>query len=253
MKDQLVNELIKYFLDESDRPNVDIPKIYANKRALLRGLINMREPKKIDEKILEKEDKLLNEELKEKNITDVSSLDGKIILLNKDITEIKCDAIVNNSDETMLGCFIPNHACINNQIHTYAGIRLRLKCFEITKGKKLSTSKVVLTDSYNLPCKYIIHTIGPVIENDITKDDIENLKSCYINSLELAKKNNIKTITFPCISTGNRHFPKDLAAKTVIQTVKEYLKEDNYFEKVIFSVYTLEDNNLYEKYINEIK
>ena len=239
MKDQLVNDLLKYFLDEADKDNIEIPDNYVNKRTLLTGLINQRPAKPISEDVLKEEDLLIKEELEDKKIIDVNELEGKYILLNNDITTLKVEAIVNPCDERMLGCFTPNHNCIDNQVHTNAGIRLRLKCSEIMRGDLLGNGKVVLTDAYNLPCKYIIHTVGPEIDGEVTDENISNLVACYQNALEIAKNNNIKQIAFPCISTGRHSFPSKLACEIAIKTIKAFVKEYDVFDKIIFSTITL--------------
>ena len=247
MKDQLVNDLLKYFLDEADKDNIEVPDNYVNKRTLLTGLINQRPAKPISDDVLKEEDLLIKEELQDKKIIDVNELEGKFILLNSDITALKVEAIVNPCDERMLGCFIPNHNCIDNQVHTNAGIRLRLKCSEIMRGDMLGPGKVVLTDAYNLPCKYIIHTVGPEIEEEVTDDNISNLVACYQNALEIAKNNGIKQIAFPCISTGRHSFPSKLACEIAIKTVKAFVKEYDVFDKIIFSTFTLENYAIYEE------
>lgn len=248
MKEKIVDELLEYFIKEDKRLNVSIPDDYEDKRMLLRGIINIREPKAISEEILNLEDKLLELELKDKNIINAIDLDNKVSLYQGDITCIKCDAIVNACNEYLLGCFIPNHSCIDNQIHTYSGIRLRLKCNEIMNGNILNNGKVVLTDSYNLPCKYVIHTVGPQVYGSITKDNETDLKNCYINLLDISKKNNIRTIVFPCISTGVYGYPKEDAASIAYNTVVDYLKDNSkYFDKVVFNVFTDEDRGIYER------
>lgn len=247
MKDQLVNDLLKYFLDEADKDNIEIPDNYVNKRTLLTGLINQRPAKPISEDVLKEEDLLIKEELEDKKIIDVNELEGKYILLNNDITTLKVEAIVNPCDERMLGCFTPNHNCIDNQVHTNAGIRLRLKCSEIMRGDLLGNGKVVLTDAYNLPCKYIIHTVGPEIDGEVTDENISNLVACYQNALEIAKNNNIKQIAFPCISTGRHSFPSKLACEIAIKTIKAFVKEYDVFDKIIFSTFTLENYAIYEE------
>ena len=198
--EQLLNELIKYFLEEADHPIIDIPKNYVNKREFLRGLLNVREAKQLPIEIINKENDLLQAELKEKNVIDINSFENKFSLWQGDITLIKCDGIVNPSTSNLLGCFKPNHNCVSNKIHTYAGISLRLKCREITKGQEIETCKVIMTDGYNLPCNYIIHVVKPEI-NELNEDIINQIKKTYINVLDMAKKNNIKTICIPNINT----------------------------------------------------
>ena len=241
---QLVNDLIKYFLDEADHPVIDIPENYINKREFLRGLINVREAKSIPNNIIEKENELLSLELKGKNITDINDFSDKLSLWQGDITTIRCDAIVNLANDNLLGCFKPNHNCVNNKVHSYAGISLRLKCKEITRGNTIEVGKVILTNGYNLPCKYIIHAVKPEIEDKLTDDIINQINNFYVNSFELAKKNNIKTICIPNLNSTNADLKNDIA-KISMDSIKKYLKNDNYFEKVVFNVYTLDKYDIY--------
>ena len=173
-------------------------------------------------------------ELKDKIITDSKDIDiieNKMGIFLGDITTIKCDAIVNAANSAMLGCFTPNHSCIDNQIHTYAGIRLRLECEKILNGKIEKTGSAILTKAYNLPSNYIIHTVGPIVDRKVTKKNKEDLETCYISCLELARKNNIKIVAFPSISTGVFRFPKDEASKIAVNTVRRYLEKYNdYFD-----------------------
>lgn len=251
-KELLVDKLLDYFIKEdSNYKNIIIPKKYLEKRILLRGIINMRLPKKIDNSILELEDKLLWLELAEKNITSVSDIipiEGRLCLFKGDITTLKIDAIVNVGNSKLLGCFIPNHSCIDNAIHTYAGIRLRLECNDIMGGEELAVASAKITEAYNLPSKYVIHTVGPMVGNSLTDKEIDELRNCYISCLDLARINNIKTIAFPAISTGVFHFPKDKASEIAVNTVREYLHDyPNSFLKVVFNVYTKEDQECYER------
>lgn len=258
MKEELVDKLIEYLKNENKSLKDDItPSSYIEKRKYLRGLINMRPPMPIDESILELEDKLLELELKEKDITDVAALkevDNKIIVWQGDITTLKIDAIVNACNSSLLGCFVPNHTCIDNIIHTSAGIRLRLECNSIMKGMEEPNGNARLTKGYNLPSKYVIHTVGPIVNRNVTKENIEDLTNCYKSSLELARHNNIRTIAFPCISTGLFHFPKESAAKIAINTIKDYLfKYPDAFDKIVFNTYLDEDKKIYDEYVREMK
>lgn len=243
--EQLLNELIKYFLEEADHPIIDIPKNYVNKREFLRGLLNVREAKVLPSEIIEKENELLKLELKEKNIIDINEFENKFSLWQGDITLISADAIVNLCDSKLLGCFKPNHNCVSNKIHTYAGVSLRLKCKEITKGQEIETCKVIMTDGYNLPCDYIIHVVKPEII-EINEETINQIKKVYKNVLDMAKKNNIKTICVPNINVESSL--KEKVAEVTINTIKGYLKGDTYFEKVVFNIFTLDDYNIYKNY-----
>ena len=251
-KEELVDKLLDYFLNEDERlKDYRIPNNYEDKRLFLRGIINIRPPYEISEDILELEDELLKLELKEKNIADVNSLDfveDKICLYLGDITTLIVDAIVNACNSSLLGCFIPNHSCIDNAIHTYAGIRLRLACNKIMQGKEEEVGKAKITLAYNLPSKYVIHTVGPIVRGKLNDKEKDELKNCYISCLDLARENNIKTIAFPAISTGVFSFPKDDASKIAVSTVRDYLvKYPDAFERVIFNVFTKEDLSYYER------
>lgn len=246
--ESLVNELIKYFLDEKDHPIIDIPESYVNKRELLRGLINVREPKQLSQDIINKENELLQLELKEKEIVNALDFKDKLSLWQGDITTIKVGAIVNYATPKLTGCFTPNHNCIDNKIHSNAGISLRLKCKEITSGEEIATTKVVLTKGYNLPCKKIIHVVEPDLDN-INEEVKEEIKESIINVLDLAKNNNIDTICIPNMPAK----PEDKyeVAKILFNTVNDYLKDDTFFKKVIINVFTLENYDIYNELFNK--
>ena len=251
-KNELVDKLLDYFVNENKRfLEYERPNNYNEKRIFLRGIINMRLPYPLDEEILKMEDNLLQLELKDKLITDVNDIpltDDKIGLWRGDITTLRIGAIVNACNEKLLGCFIPNHSCIDNAIHTYAGIRLRLTCNEIMKGRDEETGKAKITDAFNLPSDYVIHTVGPIVYQKVTDKERKELENCYIACLDLAKENNIRTIAFPSISTGVFHFPKDEASEIAVRTVRNYLeKEPMAFDKIIFNVFTEEDMDYYER------
>lgn len=244
--DTLVNELIKYFLEEKEHPIIDMPDSYVNRRELLRGLINVRPTVYLDEEIIKKEDNLLQLELQEKEIKDVNDFKDKLNLWQGSITEIKVGAIVNYATPKLTGCFKPNHNCIDNNIHSNAGIALRLKCKEISRENEIEVSKVVLTEGYNLPCDYIIHTVKPDNEN-VNEEVLEELKNCIINSFDLAKNNGIDTICIPNFPVKNED--KEEVAKVMTATIKDYLKGDTFFKKVVLNVFTLDSYNIYSKYI----
>lgn len=251
-KEEIVNKLLTYFLSEAGYDNNILDDYDINKkRKLLRGLINERNPKEISEDILKLEDELLKIELEEKGITDVKDIpevDNKISIWQGDITTLKVDAIVNAANEYGLGCFIPNHSCIDNAIHTYAGIRLRLERNNILQGKLVNTGGSIITPAYNLPSKYVIHTVGPIVNNVLTNKEIKELEKCYVSCLDLARENNIKTIAFPAISTGVFHFPKDEASKIAVSVVRNYIsKYPEAFTKVIFNVFSKEDYEYYAR------
>lgn len=259
--------LINYLLKENKEIKIDkLPIKKEDKKILYRSLCNIREAKPISEEYILVENEYLKEELKNKvinNVKDIKTISDtikksnlknakRICLWQGDITTLNIDAIVNAANSRGLGCFIPCHKCIDNQINTFAGIRLRLECNEIMKEKNynLKTSGVIITKGYNLPSKYIIHTVGPIIYNQVTNLEKKQLEDCYINVLELAIKNKIRNIAFPCISTGEFKFPKEIACKIAVDTIDNFLSNHiKEFDKVIFNVYNEEDFYLYEKYI----
>ena len=242
--EQILNELIKFYLDEGDHPIIDIPKNYVNKRDFLRGLLNVREAKPVPQEIIEKENELLQYELSEKKLVDINDVNYKLFLWQGDITNVKCDAIIHLTDGKMLGCMKPNHNCTSNKINTYAGVGLRLKCKEITKGQTVEVSKVIITDSFNLPCDKIIHAVKPEFE-ELTDEVRNQIKNMYINALEVASKNNIKTIAIPNLSVPSNY--KEEIALLTVNTLKEYLSNNDAIEKVMLNVYTLDDYNIFSK------
>lgn len=245
----LINELIK---ENSRYSNIVIPKNEVEQKALLRGLLNVRMPNDISKEFLKIQDEYLQEECKSKGITDLKDLkpiENDIYLWQGDITTLKCDSIVNACNCDLLGCFYPNHKCIDNAIHTFSGIQLRLACNEIMvkQGYKEETGMAKITLAFNLPCKYVIHTVGPIVRGKLTEKDCDLLKSCYISSLEIAEKNHLNSIAFCCISTGEFHFPNDKASEIAINTVKEYKEKTNSKIKVIFNVFKDKDYEIYRK------
>ena len=149
----------------------------------------------------------------------------------------------------MTGCYIPNHRCSDHAIHTFAGVELRLACAELMEqqGYPEPTGQAKITPAFNLPCRYVLHTVGPIIDGHVTKKDKELLASCYRSCLELAAENNLESVVFCCISTGEFHFPNELAAEIAVQTVKEFLKKQTSVKKVIFNVFKDLDKAIYEK------
>lgn len=255
--------LIKYLLEDGKHSVESLPKDEVSKKSLYRALVNVREPNPISTEFLEEEDKYLQEELAKVEVTDVSSLNtvkenypnnrlknsDKICIWRGDITKLKVGAIVNAGNSQGLGCFLPNHNCIDNQINTFAGVRLRLACNEIMKNLdyNLETGKAIITKGYNLPAEYVIQTVGPIIEDEVSKEDEELLADCYRNSLKLATQNGIRTVSFPCISTGVFRFPKDLASKVAIKTVDEFITENqDKIDRVVFNLWSEEDIEVYE-------
>jgi len=250
-----LNFLIEYLLQErKEKLNIEVLSI-EDKKKLFRSLCNIREPKETDDNFLKIQDEYLQEELKQKGIVENienSRVKDKIYLWKGDITRLKIEAIVNAANSAGIGCFIPCHKCIDNSIHSASGIQLRLECDKKMEDiKNLKTGQAFITKAYNLPSKYVIHTVGPIIYEKATDKEINELKNCYLNSLELAKEKNIKEIAFCCISTGEFRFPKGKASKIAIKTIKDYLKQNDYFEKIVFNVFTDEDYYIYLKNLGD--
>ena len=245
--------LIKELLSEnSEYKNIEIPKSESEQKLLLRALFNVRTPGVKDSEFMSVQDEYLKESAKRKGITDISALtpkQGDIYLWQGDITALKCDAIVNAANSALLGCFCPNHGCIDNAIHTFAGIELRLACNKIMQkqGHKEPNGKAKITPAFNLPCNYVIHTVGPIVNGKLKEKDCEVLKSCYRSCLKIADENNLKSIAFCCISTGEFHFPNKKAAEIAIETVKRYKAETRSKIKVIFNVFKDRDKEIYER------
>lgn len=251
-KSEKLDLLIKELSSESI-----IPHDYDAKWRLYRGLVNQRPPMPISQQYLDIERELLEEIAKEKGVVYpsdlVATLDcDRTFLWQGDITRLAVDAIVNAANKNMLGCFNPNHNCIDNIIHTYAGVPLRSECNNLMEmqGHPEPTGKAKITKGHALPAKHVIHTVGPIVTGSVTKENKDLLKSSYLSSLELAEKNALTSIAFPCISTGVFSFPNDAAADIAISTVNEYLKSSNSNIKVIFNVFTDKDKNIYENKLN---
>ncbi|MFQ7446417.1 protein-ADP-ribose hydrolase [Intestinibacter bartlettii] len=245
--------LIQELLKENKRyEDMEIPQDFEEQRELLRALMNVRIAKNVDDEFIKVQDEYLKEEIKRKGIVDIDDLkpikDG-IYLWQGDITTLRCDVIVNAANSGMTGCYVPNHRCIDNCIHSFAGVQLRLECDEIMtkQGHGEPTGQAKITNSYNLPCKYIIHTVGPIINGKLTSEDCDLLESCYKSCLELAAKNNLDSIAFCCISTGEFHFPNDKAAQIAVKTVEEFMKKETSLKKVIFNVFKDMDKEIYRK------
>ena len=245
--------LIQSLLNE--RPSCQkqiIPTDAERQKILLRGLMNVRRAYPIGAEFLQVQDEYLQSETAAKGITDIddlTSIQPGLYLWQGDITTLKCDAIVNAANSGMTGCYYPNHRCIDNAIHTFAGVELRLACEELMErqGHPEPAGQAKITPAFNLPCKYVLHTVGPIIDGPVTKEDKELLASCYRSCLELAAENSLESIAFCCISTGEFHFPNDLAAEIAVRTVKEFLKKQTSVKKVIFNVFKDLDKAIYEK------
>lgn len=241
--------LIKYLLSEDKRyEKIIIPESAEELFGLFRSLVNIRPPQPVTEEFLAVQDAFLREETARKGITDIADLKpiGKNIYLWKgDITTLKCGAIVNAANSQMLGCFQPCHGCIDNAIHTFAGIQLRLECAEIMlkQGSEEPAGTAKITSAYNLPCGHIIHTVGPIVSGRLNEAHCRLLENCYSSCLETAVRNNVQSVAFCCISTGVFGFPQREAAEIAVRTVRKFQKDHDI--KVVFNVFKQDDFNIY--------
>ena len=253
--------LIQYLLKEEIRfRKQKIPADKQEQENLLRSLMNVRPPKPVGETFLKIQDEYLTQRNTERGITDIEDLkpvksDPRLYLWQGDITTLKCDAIVNACNSQMLGCFSPMHACIDNFIHTYAGVELRLKMHEIMtkQGHEEETGKAKITSGYNLPAKYILHTVGPIIQWAVTEKDEKLLADCYRECLKLAADTGAESIAFCCLSTGVFRFPQQRAAEIATDTAKQFLNHDTRMQKVIFNVFKDEDLKIYNRLLQTEK
>lgn len=250
--------LINYLAKESKINIGELPSNEIELKNLFRSLINIRPPNDISEDYLKIEDEFLQEELDKKlitNIENLKSIKNNIYIWKGDIMTLKIDAIVNAANSAMLGCFYPMHKCIDNAIHSAAGTRLRLFCRDIINksGGYLETGDAKITPAFNLPCKYILHTVGPIIKDKVSKKDEELLSLCYKSCLNLVVENNIESVAFCCISTGEFKFPNDLAVDIALSSVNDFLKENKAKNiKIVFNVFKDIDYELYNKKIKEL-
>ena len=245
----LIQSLLK---EKTEYRDIDIPAEPERQRELLRGLMNIRAPQSANAVFLKMQDAYLRGENAAKGITDVADLtpvQPGLYLWQGDITTLKCDAIVNAANSGMTGCYIPNHRCIDNAIHTYAGVELRLACAELMakQGHPEPTGRAIFTPAFNLPCRYVLHTVGPIINGRVTKEDKELLASCYHSCLELAAENGLKSVAFCCISTGEFHFPNEQAAQIAVETAKQFMNTKTSVKKVIFNVFKDLDKEIYAR------
>ena len=251
--------LEEFKADSVEYKNIEIPEDINGKRSLLRSLMNVRMPKKMSGSVLKVQDEYLSVCTEEKGIVQLSDIPvtkGNISIWQGDITRLEIDAIVNAANSQMLGCFIPMHMCIDNQIHTYAGVQLREECShkmeelrdEYGSYYEQPTSVPMITDAYNLPAKNVIHVVGPIVRNRLTSELEQELADCYTNVLNMCLENNLKSVAFCCISTGVFRFPNKRAAEIAVKTVKEWsLEHPEAMERIIFNVFKEEDKKYYEE------
>ena len=248
LTDMLLEEMPQY-RREAER----IPPDEESRRYLLRCLMNVREPRALPPRFLEVQDALLGAERGSRGVVHVRELpaipsDGRLVLWQGDITRLDADAIVNAANSQLLGCFRPGHNCIDNVIHSAAGLQLREECAKIMRaqGHEEPTGQAKITAGYNLPAKHVLHTVGPIIGGPLTEEDRALLASCYRSCLRLAEEKGLKTVAFCCISTGVFRFPKDEAARIAVETVRDYLKTGS-LERVVFCVHGDENLRIYQQ------
>ena len=258
----LIKELQK---EMPEYARIAMPETSEEQWYLLRGLFNVRMPGNASEEFLKVQDEFLQEMIEESGVIDAAEIetcavDGRLAIWQGDITRLKVDAIVNACNSALLGCFHPNHNCIDNIIHTKAGIQLRSSCDNYMKAQAEKhggayaepTGRAMITPGYNLPAKYVVHTVGPIVQPFLTEEHKRLLASCYSSALDAAAEKGLETIAFCCISTGVFMFPQDKACAIAVGTVREWLDRhpEASLKKVIFNVFKDEDLRLYEALLN---
>ena len=257
--------LINYLLKEDKKIfRQRIPDQREEQEKLLRSLMNVRLPKPVSEEFLKIQDDYLKERNLERGITDIEDLkpvssDKRLYIWQGDITRLQVGAIVNAANSQMLGCFVPCHRCIDNAIHSAAGVELRAECSRQMNQKRIRygrsyeepTGQAMVTGGYNLPAEHVIHTVGPIVYYEVTDKLRQDLKNCYESVLNCCLENNIRSVAFCCISTGVFRFPQEKAAEIAVETVKRFLEQDDTVEQVIFNVFTDRDLELYRRQLKK--
>ncbi len=272
MKEMTQNErldlLVEEFKEDSVQyRNLETPMDTEGKKRILRSLMNIRMPKMMPASVLQIQDEYLQGRIRENGIVTMNEIPtiadqgsrhdfaDNLSIWQGDITRLAVDAIVNAANSQMLGCFVPMHTCIDNCIHTFAGIQLRAECDRQMRKLRAEhgpdyeqpTAVPMLTDGYNLPAKKVVHIVGPIVQGRLTKDLEQDLADCYKNTLDLCLENELKSIAFCCISTGVFHFPNKRAAEIAVKTVTGWMKQHPAaMERVIFNVFKDEDKVYYE-------
>ena len=252
-QDERLDFLLRYLLAErKEYASIRMPDSVSEKRHLLRSLMNVRPPIPASAEFLAVQDAYLQARLSERGVTrlgDLKPAQPGIYLWQGDITTLAADAIVNAANSQMLGCFVPCHGCIDNAIHTYAGVQLRLACAAAMRqqGQEEATGHAKITKAYNLPCRFVLHTVGPIICGSVTKADRELLASCYRSCLDLAAETGLHSVAFCCISTGEFHFPGELAAEIAVHTVQAWRQQHPNQIEVIFNVFKNSDYEIYQR------
>ncbi len=259
-QEQRLSYLVEAFKDDSgEYRGLDTPSDAEGKQRILRSLMNIRAPHSMPPEVLKIQDEYLQVRAEEKGIValgEIPVLDGVLSIWQGDITRLRVDAIVNAANSQMLGCFVPMHTCIDNCIHSFAGIQLRAECarqmaeLRVRYGQQYEqpTAVPMLTDGYNLPARKIIHIVGPIVEGALTAEHERQLADCYRNTLDLCAENGLRSVAFCGISTGVFHFPKKRAAEIAVQTVTDWIvQHPGLMDRVIFTVFSDENRRLYEQ------
>lgn len=243
--------------ERAEYAEIDVPSSVDGQRRLLRALFNVRPPEPTGDDFLAVQDAYLQERAREKGITrleELSPIAGHLYVWRGDITTFAADGIVNAANSQMLGCFAPNHGCIDNAIHTFAGIQLRLACAKqmSAQGHEERTGQAKITAGFNLPATHVLHTVGPIVGwQGVTPRDQAALASCYRSCLGLAEANGLRSLAFCCISTGEFHYPNDQAARIAIETVDTYLQSTNDPMEVVFNVFKQVDYDIYRDLLEQ--
>ncbi len=251
---QRLNAILLEEMPEYGSQAREFPPDVRSQRRLLRSLMNVRPPMPLKQEFLTMQDNLLSAEREKKGVVDGASLPSttahpRISVWQGDITRLRVDAIVDADNSALLGCFCPCHGCIDNAIHSAAGLQLRDECNTImqAQGHPEPNGNAKITKGYNLPARYVLHTVGPVVQGRVTRQDQNELTGCYRSCLELAAKRGLSSIAFCCISTGEFHFPNREAAEIAVKTVTEFLQHHTSIRKVIFNVFKDIDAQIYQK------
>lgn len=260
-EDKLDYLLKKFIADSDNYKNIEIPNNITDKKRILRSLMNIRMPKKLSEEVLKVQDEYLSTCAKEKGIVklaDIPIIKDNLSIWQGDITRLEVNAIVNAANSQMLGCFLPMHTCIDNQIHTFAGVQLREECYnQMNKLREKygsdyvqATAIPMITDAYNLPAKKVIHIVGPIVDSRLTSKKEEELSLCYENTLNMCQANDLRSVAFCCISTGVFHFPNRKAAEIATATVQKWNTEHpGAMDRIVFNVFKDEDRGYYEEFL----
>ena len=258
-QEQRLDYLVEEFkADSGEYRDLQTPTDTEGKRRILRSLMNVRMPRKLPDAVLAVQDEYLTERNAEKGIVQISDIPvirDSLSIWQGDITRLAVDAIVNAANSQMLGCFVPMHTCIDNCIHTFAGVQLRAECnrqmnqLRVRYGRDYEqpTAVPMLTDAYNLPAKNVVHVVGPIVAGRLTPALEQELADCYINTLNICADNGLRSVAFCCISTGVFHFPADRAAEIAVRTVTDWQEHGERMDRVIFNVFTDKDREIYEK------